>query len=352
VGRVVAVLPGVALEPGHVLAQLLDLVAARDPVEHLVADVVDELHGRQVLVGGVRRTVVAAARALGARVGVEQRLPRELLELAHAPLGLVLEVELGQVHPALAAVAERDVGQRAEQVDVLGVGQVVEERQDDQHVQPVGRRGRDRRAARWQRRQAMADGIRQRHPRGAAAAGRELAGDVQAVEQEVRDHQRADRAEDERGVEAHRDERRLDEHAARDGPQHHEQDDGVHHVDRAVQRLVEEAREQLERHAGDDAADDDVGGRDRDDQEAPEDEQVVLAGAVERAFFGDLLLREEVHADVDQPADLVIGARPGIRRAHGDRAAEQPRRPHEEGQAGRQQDDEDQRIHGGFRSGV
>ena len=69
-----------------------DLVAQRDAIEHLVADVVDELHRRQVLAGVVRGAVVRAARALGARVRVEQALPRELLVPADAPLVLVLEV--------------------------------------------------------------------------------------------------------------------------------------------------------------------------------------------------------------------------------------------------------------------
>ena len=45
---------------------------------HIVADVVNDLHRRQVLARVVRGAVVRAARALGARVPVEQPLPREL----------------------------------------------------------------------------------------------------------------------------------------------------------------------------------------------------------------------------------------------------------------------------------
>ena len=105
--------------------------------------------------------VVRAARALGARVGVEQALPRELLVLTDAPLLLVFEIELRQIHRAVRAVAREDVRQRAEQVDVLGVGQVVEERQQHEHVQPVA----DRRAALGVlRRKQLRELVRDRQP--------------------------------------------------------------------------------------------------------------------------------------------------------------------------------------------
>jgi hypothetical protein len=205
-------------DAGQLALELGDAIAERDPVEHLVAHVVDQLHRRQVLAGAVGRAVVRAARALGAGVGVEQALPRELLVLADAPLGLVLEVELGQVEGAGRQVAREDVGQRAEQVDVLGVGQVVQERQQDQHVEPVA----DRRAAvrdlGRQRRHPLAEHRRQRHPRGRGGAERAGVGHLVAVVQEVAQHQRADRAEDQAGVEGHRDERRPDEDPADDRP--------------------------------------------------------------------------------------------------------------------------------------
>jgi hypothetical protein len=120
------------------------------------------------------------------------------------------------------------------------------------------------------------------------------------VEQEVRDHQRADRAENQAGVEVHRDERRLDDDAARERPQDHQQDEEVHHVDEEVERLIQDVRQEAQRDARDHAAHDDVGGRDRDDEEAHEDDHVVLARTVLRTFFVGLLLTEEVDADVDQ----------------------------------------------------
>ena len=100
---------------------------------HVVAHVVDDLHRRQRLAGVERRAEVRAARALGARVAVEQRLPREVLPLLHDAGGrdvVGLHVELGQ-HAALAELAEVDVGQRRQDVAVLRVEQVVQERQHD-----------------------------------------------------------------------------------------------------------------------------------------------------------------------------------------------------------------------------
>ena len=117
----------------HPIRQLDQQVAT---FAHLVADVVDQLHGAQGLVREVCRAVVGAARALGAGVGVQQRLPVEALVVAHAPFLLIFQVTSGQ-HALLPAVAKKDVGQRAQQVDVLGVGDVVEEEEHDDHVDHV-----------------------------------------------------------------------------------------------------------------------------------------------------------------------------------------------------------------------
>jgi hypothetical protein len=160
------------------------------------------------------------------------------------------------------------------------------------------------------------------------------------VDEEVRDHQRADRAQDEPRVEVPRDQPRLDDGAPDDRPADHEQDDQVHHVDQEVQRLVQERRQQRERDARPHARHDDVGGGDRDDQKTPEDEQVVLAGAVLRAFLGDLLLTEEVDADIDEALGQLVEARARIGSTGGDRASEQPHRAREERDRRREQEDE------------
>ena len=85
--------------------------------------------------------------------------------------------------------------------------------------------------------------------------------------------------------------------------------------------------------------------RDLDQQEAPEDEQVVLRGLVLRTFLGDLLLSEEVDPEGDQPRRQLVEPRTRIGDSFRDGAAEQPHRPREEGERGRGQADKNHRVH-------
>ena len=105
---------------------------------------IDELW-RQRLAREVGRAGVLAAPALGARERVHHLLPRQVLDgpdaEAHLLLGQLL-VEAQRLEPAARArAAEVDVDRRSRDVQVLGVRQVDEEAEDQQHVRP---RERDR----------------------------------------------------------------------------------------------------------------------------------------------------------------------------------------------------------------
>ena len=114
--------------------------------ERVVAQVEDELLGRQRLAGRPGRALRLAAAALGAGAQVEQALPAEVLDLAEAEhvgvrVGL-LEVE----HLAVAAhglerpegvgtAGEHDVERREADVQVLGVGDDDQEGQHDAELE-------------------------------------------------------------------------------------------------------------------------------------------------------------------------------------------------------------------------
>src|SRR5690606_36945706 len=71
-------------------AERLAGVTQREQLEpallHLVLEPVDEMHRREWLVGGERRTVRRAASTFCARVVVEEALPREVFDLPGAPV--------------------------------------------------------------------------------------------------------------------------------------------------------------------------------------------------------------------------------------------------------------------------
>ena len=109
--------------------------------EGVVAQVEDDLLGRQRLVGRPGRALRLAAAALGAGAQVEQALPGHVLDLADAEhvgvrVGL-LEVEDLAVRPhrleraeGVRAAGEHDVQRGQDDVQVLGVGDDDQERQD------------------------------------------------------------------------------------------------------------------------------------------------------------------------------------------------------------------------------
>ncbi|HSD66247.1 MAG TPA: hypothetical protein VLF95_06075 [Vicinamibacteria bacterium] len=98
-------------------------------------DVVQHLHGHEGLAGEVGGTHGVAPAALGAGVGVEEALPRQLLHAVDPELLGLLEVDPRRQAVALATV-EPGVRPREHQVHVLGRRQVGGEAEEDQHVRP------------------------------------------------------------------------------------------------------------------------------------------------------------------------------------------------------------------------
>ena len=114
--------------------------------EQLVAQPHDQQLRRQLLAGRVGRADVLAAAALGARERVDHLLPGQVGDRpgaeAGSRLGHVL-VEAQRLEPAARARApEEDVDRRGDDVQVLRVGQVGEEAEDEQHVRPDEARAR------------------------------------------------------------------------------------------------------------------------------------------------------------------------------------------------------------------
>ena len=108
--------------------------------EELVAQAHDEELGRERLAGRPRRAGVLATAALGAREGVDHLLPRHVGDRAgaepHVLFGPLL-VEPQRLEPAPCTRApEEDVHHRGRDVEVLGVRQVGQEPDDEEHVRP------------------------------------------------------------------------------------------------------------------------------------------------------------------------------------------------------------------------
>src|SRR5262249_54069496 len=114
--------------------------------------------------------------------------------------------------------------------------------------------------------------------------------------------------EEEGGAEVNRDGARVDDDWPEEGVADHREEDEVEDVDGearpAVERVTEE-RAQVE--AGRDAGDEQLDGTDGDDEEAPEDEEVVVAHRRRLDLgLGDLLLAKEVDEHHDEaPAELI-----------------------------------------------
>ncbi len=259
---------------------------------HGVADVSDEDLRVERLARQGRRAHDAAAAALGARVAVEHLLPGQVLD-ARGPEALgVLEVDLDQP-PHRLEVQEEDVRDRREDVEVLGVRQVVAEEQQVGEMEPpaplvdrlqlrrshAGERAGDRPDHRSPRRRVLR---RERRPG--------------AFGEQVGDHQEGDQKQDQPGVP-----RQIEAFRTREGPSKDGQGDareredledvlheGVAVTGRPGQK--HEARDQPFHHEGD--------GAHREDDEAAEDQDVEEAG-VEVAEHP--LLHEGVLERLDDP---------------------------------------------------
>ena len=165
---------------------------------------------RQRLAGEERRARVLAAAALGAGEGVEPVLPREVLRRAHAHAHRVgvaaLAHDLLEIHGRHRvggpAAPEVQRGQRRDDVEMLAGRQDHQEGEDDDELDPVGRV-----VARGQRRRRKAGQRAGHEPAGervlalvrdaGIAAGEK--GEPEAVEQQVRDHDRGDQRQHQQG---------------------------------------------------------------------------------------------------------------------------------------------------------
>ena len=122
--------------------------------EDVVAEIHDQELRRELLAGRVRRADVLAAPALGARHRVEDPLPGDVRDRARAEADLLVRrVEVQRLEmPTGARAPEEDVRAGGRDVQVLRVGQVDEEREDDQHVAPRRRPARAPRSSSSRRR--------------------------------------------------------------------------------------------------------------------------------------------------------------------------------------------------------
>ena len=117
---------------------LLTADQPRPLLEHLVAQGHDQELRRELLAGGPGGADVLAAPALGAGEGVERLLPGEVGHRAGAEAHLLLgHVEAERLEaPARTRAREVDVERSRRDMEMLRVGEIGEEADDDQHVRP------------------------------------------------------------------------------------------------------------------------------------------------------------------------------------------------------------------------
>ena len=116
---------------------LLQAVNDGPPLLQLGAQVLDERLGAQGLARGIGGAEILAAVAANAGLGVEEILPRELLQAAatEGEQALVLHVDEGQLAFGFQ-VAPVDAGGHEQHVDELGIGPVGDEPEGEGHMEP------------------------------------------------------------------------------------------------------------------------------------------------------------------------------------------------------------------------
>ncbi len=232
----------------------------------------------------VGRTDRGAPSALGAREPVEERLPAQVLDVLGAELLGVRALEVHRTHradhPRTTRVREVGVRERRDDVQVLGVRQVVQEAQDQQRVGPPGEVVQQHRRRHPRPCPELHEKDRERvahrpHP----GEMQRLRGDREGFRQEHRDHQRADPREDEQRVVRVRlgplEALHALGEAAPERHRDHREDDRregllTQHV-AAIERRGEDA---LVAEPGDDALDEHLRRAGAEDEEAPEDQGV------------------------------------------------------------------------------
>ena len=288
-----------------------------------------------------------AAAALGAGVAVEQVLPGQVGHVGRAEVLGVLGLEIHGAHdahrPRAGGVGEPDVGQRRDDVQVLGVRQVVEEDEDQQRVRPEAG---DPAGVGDRRRQPAHDRSERVGDRPLHAEASRFEHQLEGADEEERDHEHGDHREDE-----HRVARVhvvalqppwLDDQATveqdGDGGQHEQPEcllrQGIQRVDGPGEKVdVAEAR--------DHALDQDLERAEPEHQEAPEDEGVQRTG---HRVAQDLHLQQAGHHEVLQPGARMVGPVVGL--AHGGHVVDQPLDVVREEPCGEQQDGEEDQAGG------
>src|SRR6266550_8048475 len=106
----------------------------RAVAQQLIADVEDDLLRVEGLSGRERRAIIGAAPALRARVPVKQLFPGKVPDRRRAEGLLVLDVLDKRELSSWRLLAEEDVRERRDDVQVLRLGQIRGEREDGHDV--------------------------------------------------------------------------------------------------------------------------------------------------------------------------------------------------------------------------
>ena len=308
----------------HVLGIAGALVADGD---HVLLEVLDDVHGGENLAGGVGRAGVGAASAYGAGVAVQQLAPGEVLDAGRAEADVlvhVVQVDEGDLQTAAGLqVAEESVDGRGDHVDVLGEGDVEGEAQDDEQVHPPedGLQHASRAGGHAGRAEPAADCAADEYCRLGAVA---VSSDVEGVDQQGGDHEAGGEADNDDGLalasQVETEAMGLRDPAAEEGPdqggQHHDGQDIQ--VD-AVHQHAGGGKDCLTQRVPDRSAEDEDQVGQAEGQESPEDGGVADAGQVDAAGTGigasdalqHLALSQDDGGRSDQTGQRAVEARGG-----------------------------------------
>jgi hypothetical protein len=250
-------------------------------MDHVLLDFLNNLLGLERTAGGGRRARAVAPSALGAGESAEELLPGEFLPAGSPGRKVLPGPAHAQVaHGARGALAEEHVEGRREQVQVLGVWQVHEEKQHHDHVQPPHAVGEGVGGFLRHGRKGLRQQAAKRRPHRSL-----FAHEAEGTSKHHGQHQQTDQSENQVGVQA--EVQIAGGEAESPGHGHAERDQHQHRED-----LQEEADDLDPVRVGDrqereQAAHQGPVEASRVDDEAPEDEKV---GQTDAAFVEDARL--------------------------------------------------------------
>jgi len=262
----------------------------------------DDLLRRKRLIGVICRALVLASSALGAGVTVQQIFPGVLLHPRNPELLglLVLQVEFGQ--PAVRfLVGEKDVGQRTENVHMLGYRHVVEHGQEEKHMHPPEDMRPDRQRSRGET--PGQEGLRQVRSREGGRLERSLRRHVESVGQQVENHQTADQHQYYQRFQAHGHPFGPDYISLYQGDYDSHQHQQAEQVHQEQKRLMQRAAQYRKLESGPDPFTEKVQRGERDDHESPEDHK--MRGAHDELIQQTPLAEHEFKQSSYPGADIV-----------------------------------------------